>query len=211
MAHTPQPPQHRRALWTAMAIICLVLVAPWRVMDIDALARLAVGRHIVQTGTVPDRDPFTYSRPDARWINPEWGGDLLWYGAHELGGGEPGMVALGLGLAALGFLLTITWATRAGASPPVAVALLLLSLPALSGLLHTRNYLHAYWLVPLYILILHRGGRWLWALVPLAVLWGFWTGFRGHSLRGSGRFSFFFFGDAMSSSRPVGIGHAGDF
>ena len=171
MAHTPQPPQHRRALWTAMAIICLVLVAPWRVMDIDALARLAVGRHIVETGTVPDRDPFTYSRPDALWVNPEWGGDLLWYGAHELGGGEPGMVALGLGLAALGFLLTITWATRAGASPPVAVALLLLSLPALSGLLHTRNYLHAYWLVPLYILILHRGGRWLWALVPLAVLW----------------------------------------
>ena len=166
-----QPRGTRRSLWTAAAIICLVLVAPWRVMDLDTLARLAVGRHIVQTGTVPDRDPFTYSRPESRWVNPEWGGDLLWYGAHELGGGEPGMVALGLGLAALGVLLTMAWATRAGVSPPVMASLLLLSLPALAGLLHTRNYLHAYWLVPLYLLILHRGGRWLWALIPLAVLW----------------------------------------
>jgi len=161
----------RRPLWTAAAIILLVLVAPWRVMDRDALARLAVGRHIVQTGAVPANDPFTFSRPEARWVNPEWGGDLLWYGAHELGGGEPGMVALGLGLAALGIFLTMAWAVRAGASPPVMAGMLMVTLPALAGLLHTRNYVHAYWLIPLYLLILHRGGRWLWALAPLAVLW----------------------------------------
>ncbi len=170
MADQPQPDRHRRALWTAAAVICLVLVAPWRVQDLDALARLAVGRHVVETMSVPSTDPFTYSRPAARWINPEWGGDILWYGAHEIGGGEPGMVTVSLLLAGLGILLTMAWTTRAGVSPPVICALVLVSLPALAGLLHARNYLHAYWLVPLYLLMLHRG-RWLWVLGPLAILW----------------------------------------
>ena len=170
MVEQPQPDRHRRTLWTAAAVICLIMVAPWRVQDLDALARLAVGRHVVETLSVPAKDPFTFSRPEVSWINPEWGGDILWYGAHELGAGEPGMVTLALVLAALGIFLTVAWTTRAGVSPPVICALVLLSLPALAGLLHTRNYLHAYWLVPLYLLILHRG-RWLWALGPLAILW----------------------------------------
>ena len=149
---------------------CMLLAGPWRVMDTDTLSRLAVGRQIAQSGTVPTSDPFTYAAPEVRWINPEWAGDLLWYGAHQLGG-EPALVALGLGLAALGLMLTLLWVTRGGASPVLAVALLLATLPAVADLLHARNYLHAYWLIPLYIVILQRGGRWLWLLLPAAVLW----------------------------------------
>ena len=149
--HTPipgRPPSRRRvALVYAAALAALWIAAPRQIVDLDALARLSVGRLVARTGEVPSTDPFTFSRPEVRWSNPEWGGDLLWYAAHRLDGFR-GMVALKLFLAGLGWGLALLVALRGGARPALVLALLLIVIPAAGPRLHVRNEVHALWLIP---------------------------------------------------------------
>jgi hypothetical protein len=145
----PAPRASSPAVVMAMVLLAAatVLVSPWRMVDPDGLARLAVGRHIVETGAVPRTDPFTFAAPDRPWSNPEWLGDVAWYGAWRVAG-EGGVVALRLALVALGFLLALRLARRLGAATLPALALLLAALPAGLARFTERNHVHALWLIP---------------------------------------------------------------
>lgn len=164
----------RRDLLASLLLAAgVVAVSPWKMIDPDALMRLAVGRLLVQQGGVPDTDPFTFTTPGAPWCNPEWLGDLVWYGAFS-GGGEPGLQVLKLLLLCGAFVLTLRLARRRGASSALAAGLLLLLLPGMAWRFTLRNHLHALWLIPLYGLVLHsarRHPRRLLLLLPLGVLW----------------------------------------
>jgi len=162
------------ALAAALVAAAVVLSAPWALTDRDSYARLAVGRLIATTGQVPATDPFTFTRPHEPWSNPEWLGDLGWFAA-ERAGGERAVVALALGLAALGWALALLVTVRRGAHPPLAAALLLLALPAAATALTARNALHAHWLIPLVLLLLPGAGRSLGRLAGLAVIGVLWA------------------------------------
>jgi hypothetical protein len=159
---------------TATVVVAAVfLVSPWKMVDPDALIRLAIGREILRGAAVPAVDPFTFSAPGVSWSNPEWLGDVIWYALFQ-GPGEPGMQIFKLTLLAAGFILALLLAVRSGASPPLAAAMLLLMLPGGVTRFTLRNQIHAFWLVPLYGVVLQRarrGLRWLGLLPPLAVLW----------------------------------------
>ncbi len=151
----------------------VVAVAPWKMIDPDALMRLTAGRVIVEQGAVPRTDPFTFVAPQVPWHNPEWLGDLAWFAAHRAGG-DAGAQTLKLALLAGAFLLALALARRLGASPVMAAALLLLLLPGLAWRFTLRNHLHALWLIPLYGLVLQharRHPRILLLLLPLGALW----------------------------------------
>lgn len=165
----------RTSTW-ALAIVALGTLAaltPSALADADTLSHLAVGRWIAAHG-VPHTDPFTFPAPDAAWSNPEWLGDLVWYGLWRLGGPAALQVFKLTLLAATGWLIL-----RAGAAfhaPSRPLLLLLLGvLPAAASTLTTRNHLHAYWLLPAFTLVVAGQARrpWLWlVLLPLGWLWG---------------------------------------
>lgn len=177
MSH-PAPPRTRQAnVYTWITLIAVAaataLIAPWSMVDADALSRLAIGRTIVTTGQVPATDPFTFTDPQRPWSNPEWLGDTLLYLVHHHLG-RAGAQLYKLTLIAGGMVLTLLLATRAGATPLLAAGLLILLLPACVVRFTLRNEIHALWLVPAYGLLLQaaiRDRRWLWGIVPLGVLW----------------------------------------
>ena len=127
-----EDPSKAVLIGAGVVLICLTLSASWHLSDADGLSRLAIGQLIARTGSIPQTDPFTFSRPALYWCNPEWLGDLIWYGAYHVGG-EPALVVLKIGLITIGWWLALAWATRAGASPWVTLALMALLLPAVSG------------------------------------------------------------------------------
>ena len=160
-------------LAAALVLAGVAAVAPWKMVDPDALAHLATGRLVLEQGAVPRFDPLTFSAPDRVWSNPGWLGDVIWYGAFKLGG-EPGLQAAKAGLLTLAWLLVLALARRRGAWPMLAAAVVLLLLPGLAWRFTLRNHLHALWLVPLYGLLLERARRrpmLALALAPLAVAW----------------------------------------
>lgn len=170
-------PSADRRPWSLLALLLLLAVLPlsmsWRLVDTDTLLRLAVGRTIVQQGGVPTHDPLTFSDPARRWSNPEWLGDLLWYGAQRVGG-ESALIGLRWVLLALALVLLYQLALRSGARVGVLLPLFLLGLLGAAPHLAARNHLHGYWLIALYGLLLERGRRQpktLWLLLPLGVLW----------------------------------------
>lgn len=170
-------PSADRRPWSLLALLLLLAVLPlcmsWRLVDTDTLLRLAVGRTIAQQGGVPTHDPLTFSDPTRRWSNPEWLGDLLWYGAQRVGG-ESALIGLRWLLLALALVLLYQLALRGGARSFVLLPLFLLGLLGSAPHLAARNHLHAYWLIALYGLLLERARRQpkaLWLLLPLGVLW----------------------------------------
>lgn len=161
------------ALSAALVLGATILVAPWRPVDPDALSHLAIGKTIVELRGVPATDPLTFSRPLARWSNPEWMGDLLFYLVYRVGG-EPTLQIYKLLLICVGWLLALCLAVRRGSSPTIAAALLMIILVGAAARFTLRNELHAYWLVPVYGLVLWRSRervRCLWLLLPLGALW----------------------------------------
>ncbi len=92
-----------------VAGLLAALAAAFSLLDIvswDYWWQLRTGRLIWETGGVPDRDPFSYTAPAARYIDIHWLFQLWLFAVHALGGhaavvvGKLGFVALTLGLLA---------------------------------------------------------------------------------------------------------------
>ncbi len=61
------------------------------VPDPDLFARLAVGKLIVQSGTVPLQDPFSFSPTKSIWMDHEWLSGVVFYQIYR-GSGEIGLL-----------------------------------------------------------------------------------------------------------------------
>jgi hypothetical protein len=91
--------------WLALSGIGLT---PRYVQD-GTLLHWASGRTIVETGRVPERDPFTFTASGVEWVNPGWLGDVLAYASFHSGGGELAqLTGLELALAASVLVLART-------------------------------------------------------------------------------------------------------
>jgi hypothetical protein len=64
----------RRALWSLLAAsVVAVLAALYHVRTYDTFFHLAAGRYIVEHGSVPTTDPFSFTHRGAPWLNHSWG------------------------------------------------------------------------------------------------------------------------------------------
>src|SRR5687767_7743530 len=54
--------------------------------DYDELWHLACGRVIVETASVPLRDPFTFTAGETPWVNANWLAQLVLWTLHARGG-----------------------------------------------------------------------------------------------------------------------------
>jgi hypothetical protein len=160
---------------SVLFVICAVLfISPHRMVDSDSISHLSVGRWIVQNAEVPEQDPFTFVHPSRKWSNPEWLGDVIWYGLYSLGG-EAGTQVLKFLAILAGLVLAFRRSSSRGAPPVLTAALMLILLPACAGRFTMRNHIHALWLIPLFQIIADRAHerRVLWlTLLPLGWVWG---------------------------------------
>lgn len=118
----------------ALCAYAVVLFAPQVLNDGDTWWHLATGLRILQTGVVPDADPFSHTMAGRPWQAHEWLSEVLMALAYRAAGWG-GLVML-VGLAAGGAVLTLgAWLARFLRPLSVLVVLALVMGLAAGGLL----------------------------------------------------------------------------
>ena len=167
-----------RAFDLALFALLPAVVALQPLANNDLPMHLAIGDWILAHGTLPSRDPFSFTAGNPPWVPHEWLAALVFSAVERLGG-VPGLVALGSATAALvglvhraamaelgvGRSAQLLWAVPmwlvAGPRLVLRPHLLALALP------------FAIWLC---LLRARRDARWLAALPLLLALWENWHG-----------------------------------
>ena len=159
----------------ALALLgLLVAVSATKVIDPDLWWHLSSGWAISQMQFIPKTDIFSYTAFGAPWLNNEWLFQVVAWLMYEHGG--IGAITL------LKFLLTASLAgvvfrtTRfLSGSPSIALWATAFMLVAASLRIMERPFLAALVLLGLFCHVLHRyaqgGGRLIWALPLIQVLW----------------------------------------
>lgn len=96
----------QRVLWGAFALACIAwLWRPVRYAN-DVWWHLATGRYIVQHGTLPLTDVFSFTVAGHPWINQSWLLQVIWYGFYRIAGAE-GLILFKVLL--IGIALAFQW------------------------------------------------------------------------------------------------------
>jgi len=141
-AHGPAAGPASRPSPLAVATLLAALAVPAAIGALplahdDLFGHLSAGRWIVDHGRVPAADPFSFTRPGARWVSHEWGFSLAVYGVWGAGGpwalvGLSAALATALFAAIGGAALRRVPADRRAAAAPLVAALLLAAAWAVS-------------------------------------------------------------------------------
>lgn len=159
----------------AVGLTCVGLVSLGLLhfTDPDYWWHLRTGQLIVETGSVPREDPFSFTNAGREWLPHEWLADVLIYGLQWLGGYAL-LTVLFVAVALTSLLLAHRAAQGLGLAPWPAAGLFFWA-ALMSGLFWTVRPAVFTWLffaVFLYVLLEgRRGGRRLWLLPPLMLLW----------------------------------------
>lgn len=177
--HPEIPRDHRRPARGLILVLVLLLAGTlsWREeTSLDLGFHLATGRTILEQRAWPSRDPFTYTVPHRPYIDMHG----LFQVALALADRAAGLAGIGLLRVALVLGATaILWATarRLGARSPVLLGVgFALGLVAWEMRFFARPELATYVLLALELYLLRRHAedgraRWLYALVPLQLVW----------------------------------------
>lgn len=158
--------------WPTLAVTLLAVAAVTvrEVMDPDLWWHMATGRYILSQGRIPAYDVFSYTAAGHRWVTHEWLSDLLLYGGYRLVGFTGlALVFTALVVAAYG----LVW-LRCQSRPAFTASSVLLAALASWQVYGVRPQMFSLLFASLYLTILGSptaGGRRLWMLAPLTLLW----------------------------------------
>ena len=160
------------ALLSVFAVVFL-LVFPPTLLVADSWLTLSVGREIVQHG-LPHHDHLTVLSLGRPWTDQQWGAQLLFYGAHALGGLP--LVVLVNAITVVGaFVLAAAAARSLGAGPASIVLLFFPVILAEPGAWTVRAQVVA---LPLYVGLLwilaaesRRQTPHVYLALPLILVW----------------------------------------
>ncbi|MEA3401871.1 MAG: hypothetical protein U9R79_11580 [Armatimonadota bacterium] len=158
-------------VWAVM-LYCGVVAAMWPKRTYDIWWHLATGKYIVQTRTIPDEDPFTYTRTGRPWITHEWGWEVPMYLLYARWG-HAGLMALRAMVALVASGLLAWLLLRRGAAPLAAMAAGALAIFAARPLLNDRPQMAttALFVAMLCVIEHSRQGRHRWLLAaPLLMI-----------------------------------------
>jgi hypothetical protein len=143
-------------------------------LDTDTALHIRTGQHILATGTVPTHDLFSFSKPGETWYALEWGSEALFawiFGA----GGLKAVVLLSGAMIALLVTMLLKHSLWKGANGVIALVVTLLAATAISIQYFARPHLFTLLFLAVTSWVMddyrRRGGRLLWTLVPLTVVW----------------------------------------
>jgi tetratricopeptide (TPR) repeat protein len=165
-----------RGVALALGLALLVLAASvgaQKIRDFDYWWHLRTGQLIVETGAVPRTDPYTYTVPGQRWIDIHWLFQLGLHGVHSLGGHRGVVVAKIACIAGLvAILATIGWRRERAALTGLALGLMLaVAADRFTPRPELPSFLCLAALLALLARFERRPDAWLWAAVPIQVLW----------------------------------------
>lgn len=154
-------------------LLAVLGIAASKVGDFDLFWQLQSGRFMLDNARIIDRDTFTLAADIFRWEHC-WLHDILVYGAFALAGYSGISLLKGVVIAATALALAGAARVRGGSWPAI-----LLTLPPfflLTTLMWSeRPQLWTFLFFALFLLVLEsfaaRGGRTVFLLVPLMVLW----------------------------------------
>ena len=163
-------------IWAAAAIILLILrPLLTAIPPNDFWWHMATGRLIVETGSIPQVDAFSYTRAGEPFFNQSWLAQVLLFKLYQLGGIELILIvqALVIGLA-YGLLLSLC--VRLSGLLRLSVVLLLLATMPLSfdnWTVRPQSYVFPLFVGFLIVLTQYRLGysKRLWLLPAMMVLW----------------------------------------
>lgn len=185
---TPAAPTPARAgdpghVWpfdAGLVVIFLALtflLGMFPLKDADIYWHLRTGQIIRQTGSVPHTDLFTYTRPDAEWIDLHWIFQISASWLHDRGGA----VALNLAKCALttAAMLVLILARRREWPLWVMILAWLPALLVLSGRMYVRPETLSLVYLSLFLAVLTRWREHPWLAFALPLIQVFWVNSQG--------------------------------
>ena len=162
-------------VWLAAALaIVLIRALAWPIIPSDFWWQLAYGRWIVEHGSIPVVDHFSYTRAGEPYFDQPWLAQVLMYWIYRVGGATLSLV----GLAALlgtTYALLLRLCIRASGSVRLSAGLMMISLPVAMTNWSMRSQVFALPLFVVYMAVLSdwRDGtrKRLWLLPLLMVVW----------------------------------------
>lgn len=142
------------------------------VWDNDIFWHIKTGEYIVATRAVPRTDPFSWTVNGAKWTAHEWLWQVLMYVIYQRAGWRVVPVVASLGILGLLWLLYVLCRPK-DAREKTAFEVLIPALGVgLWGFLSSaRPQVASYLLFAAYLAALQSGGRFVWLLPLLQVIW----------------------------------------
>jgi len=142
--------------------------------DGDTGWHIRTGDYILQAGSVPTVDIFSFSKPGEPWFAWEWLSDVIIAGLHRMCG-LPGVVGFTGLVIALSALVVFRQSLWRGANSFAALGVTLVATGAASLHFLARPHVFTLLLLPVALWLVERDrrapGPGVWALVPLSALW----------------------------------------
>jgi hypothetical protein len=175
----PSPPALVFLLLAGM--IPILMQKPLLNSDGDLARHLGHGRYMLEQGRLIGADPFSFTRPGARFIGFEYGSQLL-YALAERVGGLPAVAMLAGLLIALSYMLVTRFLLSRGVEPLLACLSVALSIVLGIGHWSARPHLFTFVAAVVLLHLLERPPRQPgWAA---ALLFLFWANLHGGFIYG---------------------------
>lgn len=161
-------------LWTFLAVALPVLGTVISTLaTVDLSYHVRAGNEFLDTGLITTVDTWTFTAPGTRWVNQQWGAQVLFAGIYNLGGWT-GLVLFRAFLAGVTFSCIYAICRRRGLSVRVAAVLTLIAFLFVSIALGFRP--QAIGMMFFAILLYLVGDRRahperLWAIPVLTLVW----------------------------------------
>ncbi len=164
-----------RRLLVFVLMLILFMGAARPVFDPDFWWHLRTGQYIVETRTIPHADIFSAVYFGKEWVAHEWLSEAIIYMIHRALGYGGLVVIFALVIVAALWIAYRRCAERVG-HPGVAGFALILGALAAGSTWGARPQMFSFLFASIFIALLNNyvrrdGGRFIWWLVPLVILW----------------------------------------
>ena len=137
-------------------MVVLVRALAWPIIPSDFWWQLAYGRWVVENGSIPAVDYFSYTRAGEPYFDQPWLAQILMYWIYRLGGAALSIVTLAA-LLGLTYAMMLRLCTRVSGSVRLSAGLLILSLPVAMTNWSMRSQVFALPLFVAYLAVLATG------------------------------------------------------
>ena len=166
-----QKPVDFYTLILVVTLLLVFLMASRTPLDTDLWWHLRSGQIMVETGKPLLTDVFSYTRAGMDWTNHSWLGQIVLFEIYQLTGWTGLSSMMGLTAVLIGWLI---WQQTPGGAFTRAAFVLLASIVS-APLWTPRPQLFSLLLLAILVWLvnhwLHKGGKIIWLILPLFVLW----------------------------------------
>jgi hypothetical protein len=164
------PHLDRGRTFAGILLFGLLAMTARNAVDPDLWWHLRTGQWIIETGTIPHADPFSFTRAASPWVSHEWLSEVAFYQLWKYTGAA-GLILFAAIVTTAGFMLLYMRCPAQPAGAAVAVALSALAAAPSWGV---RPQMFTFALASLLLWLLERGQdrpRFLLWIPPLFLLW----------------------------------------